>query len=190
MSEGLNNFNIFRRWDAPCVRKDAPVFVTQLMVLDSSNHVLRCKMGTEIETEEWRWRKQRARIQSLKEGFENCFRTLLLTSHWPEMFHGCITCMEANKDGLYSGLLGDRLKIPLPQKKRTADMGEQTVPGVCNVPVPLHQFFYDLYFFLSLLPKLFFYNSYRKMYHQQFPKLYETRLSPKSPLHLPFCSNY
>lgn len=33
------------------VREGAPVFITPLMVLDSSNHVLRCRMGIGIETE-------------------------------------------------------------------------------------------------------------------------------------------
>lgn len=101
-----------------------------------------------------------------------------------------LMCVETNKYGLYSGPLWDRLTIPWPQRKRAADTGEHTVPSVCKVPVPLHQFFYDVYFFLSWLPKLFFYNSCRKVYHQWFSKFYEEQLSPKSFILPQFCSNY
>lgn len=35
----------------PCVREGVPVFITPFMVLGSSNHVLRCRMGIGIEIE-------------------------------------------------------------------------------------------------------------------------------------------
>lgn len=50
----------------PCVREGVPVFITPFMVLDSSNHVLRCKMGIGIEIEGGMKIKQRAQIQCLK----------------------------------------------------------------------------------------------------------------------------
>lgn len=59
------------------------------MVLESSNHVLRCKMEIGIEegrNEDEESRKHRNHVlKFLKDCFENCYRTLLLTSHWPEM---------------------------------------------------------------------------------------------------------
>lgn len=66
-----------------------------------------------------------------------------------------IYAWEADKYCLYSGLLGDQLKLPSPWKKRTANIWEQpAIPTVISPAFPSILWQYLL--FLLLSSKLFF----------------------------------
>ena len=114
------------------------VFITQLWIALTwwswigATMLLAAGWGKEERLRKgWRWRSEEHIYSFLRKTWEaatthRCFNFIGQRGHNP-------LAWEADKYSLYSGLLGDEPKRPLPWKKGTVDM-RATGSSYCNVP--------------------------------------------------------